>query len=303
MPTFAVCTALYEAARPFLPAYLAGLRAAAQGEDLILVTAVDDLCAPEDVIAQLETICPVAVVKAPGGATPARVRKSLLLEATASAAEILVFADMDDVLAADAPGKHRDALQDADVSFGDLRIIDAAGHDTKRRYFDGADVPWSLSTSGPLLDRNFLGLSNTAVRKASIPDTALAVPDNIRAVDWWFFTTLLLAGRTARRVPTQVADYRIYGDNELGAGVPKTREDLRNLIDIAERHYGAFPAIADFSIRRHRLATLSDEVAGWSSHELAVALSAPAATPGVWFESLSRLCHPQTSMAAIPAVA
>lgn len=65
MSTFAVCTALYEGARAFLPAYLAGLASAAKGEELSLVVAIDDLEAPDAVIAQLETVCPVVAVSAP----------------------------------------------------------------------------------------------------------------------------------------------------------------------------------------------------------------------------------------------
>lgn len=293
MPTYAVCTALYEAARPFLPAYLAGLRAACQGEDLSLVVVVDDLESPEDTLAQLKDVCPVVAVSAPEGAGPAQVRKRLLVEAVSTTAEVLIFTDMDDILAADTPGKHRDNLQHADISFGDMQLIDAAGHDVGRRFFDEVDIPWTLSGPEPLLERNFLGLSNTAIRRSSIPDTALAVPEQIRAVDWWLFTTLLLAGRTARRTPSHVAQYRIYGANTLGADMPATREALRKQIDIAIRHYRAFPAIAAFLIRQQRLADLADEVAGWSSHELAVALSAPASEPGVWFEHLSRLSGPQ----------
>lgn len=303
MPTFAVCTALYEAARPFLPAYLAGLRGAAQGEELSLVVAVDDLESPDDVIAQLETVCPVVSVSVPEGVSPAQVRKRLLREAMASEAEILIFADMDDVLAADAPGKHRDNLRNADISFGDLQLIDISGHNLERRFFDDADVPWTVSGPDTLLDRNFLGLSNTAMRRSSIPDTALAVPDKVRAVDWWLFSTLLLAGRTARRVPSHVAQYRVYSASTLGADMPATREALRNQIDIAILHYSAFPAIAEFLIRQQRLTDLADEVAGWSSHELAVALSATKAKPGVWFESLSRLCAPQTRPHAVSEVA
>lgn len=303
MSTFAVCTALYEGARAFLPAYLAGLASAAKGEELSLVVAVDDLEAPDEVIAQLETVCPVVAVSAPEGAGPAQVRKRLLLEAVAGSADILIFTDMDDVLSADAPGKHRDNLQQADISFGDMQLIDSTGRDVERRFFDGAEIPWMLCGPDAILDRNFLGLSNTAIRRASIPDSALCVPEHIRAVDWWLFTSLLLAGRTARRIPSHVAQYRVYSTNTLGADMPATREALRNQIDMAIRHYKAFPAIAEFAIRRQRLTELADEVAGWTSHELAVALSATEAKPGVWFESLSRLCEPRSRITDVSAVA
>lgn len=289
MTTFAVCTALYEAARPYLPAYLAGLRSAAQGQDLSLVLAIDDFRAPEEFLAEAETICAVTVVKAPDQATPARVRRSLLLEATATPLDVLIFADIDDVLAPNAPDLHDAALATADISFGDLRLINASGEDTGARFFDHADIPWQVIGADHLRNRNFLGLTNTAIRREAVRDAALAVPNNVVAVDWWLFTTLLQAGLKAQRVPGNVADYRIFAENELGIGAPTTRAALRHMIDIALRHYRAFPAVPDLALRYARLELLADEVAGWSSHELAVALSASSEHPGVWFESLDHL--------------
>lgn len=303
MTTFAVCTALYEAARPFLPAYLAGLRMAAQGEALSLVLAIDDFDGPDSFLEEVRKICPVVAVQAPAGASPARVRRCLLLEAVASQADVLIFADIDDVLAPGAPGLHAAALNGADISYGDLRLIDARGEEIGARFFDHADVPWRLAAADGIRDRNFLGLSNTAIRRCAIPDSALAIPDTVVAADWWFFTTLLLAGCTAQRVPGNVADYRIYGANELGAGAPTSRAELRHMIDVALRHYRAFPGVPELALCRVRIEALADEVAGWSSHDLAVALSASSARPGVWFECLDRLAHAPVPTADRHAVA
>ncbi|CAN0545969.1 unnamed protein product, partial [Laminaria digitata] len=155
---------------------------------------------------------------------------------------------------------HGATLESADISFGDLQLIDARGENTGARFFDNADVPWHISGVDHVLDRNFLGLTNTAIRRNAIPDAALAIPDNVVAVDWWLFTTLLLSGLKARRVPEHVADYRIFADNELGIGPPSSRAALRHVIDIALRHYRAFPAIPDLALRSAHLEALADEV-------------------------------------------
>ncbi len=289
MTRFAICTALYEAGRPYLEAYAAGLRAAVGGTDAGLVLALDDFVAPDPLITALGQICPVSTVKVRDGATPAQVRQSLIAAGLESGADILVFADMDDMLAANAPGLHADALaagSGADISFGDLDLMDARGEYLRRRFFDGVDVPRHVDDPAVLAGRNFLGLSNTAVRASALTEEALHIPADVVAADWWVFTTLLRAGRTARRTMSPVGAYRLYGGNTLGAGVPATRAQLQRSIDIALRHYRAFPATRELATRHGRLEMLAQILSGCPETQAAAALNACAGRPGVWFEFL-----------------
>tara|TARA_R110002110_G_scaffold284987_1_gene499201 strand:- start:4412 stop:5332 length:921 start_codon:yes stop_codon:yes gene_type:complete len=286
MTRFAICTALYEAGRPYLAAYTAGLRAAVAGTDACLVLAIDDFDAPDSVIAGLREICPVTTIRAQDGATPAQVRRSLITAGLATGAEILVFADMDDMLAANAPGLHDDALADADISFGDLELIDARGEYLHRRFFEGVDIPHYVNAAATLAGRNFLGLSNTAVRASALTEEVLHIPADVVAADWWIFTTLLRAGRTARRTMAPVGAYRLYGGNTLGDGVPATRAELEHAIDIAMRHYRAFPATRELATRQGRLESLVQILSGSPDTRIAAALTDCAGRPGVWFEFL-----------------
>jgi hypothetical protein len=287
MTRFAICTALYEAGRPYLEAYAAGLRAAVAGTDARLVIALDDFDAPEPVIAALREICPVSTVKAHDGATPGQVRQSLVTAGLESGADILIFADMDDMLAANAPGLHQDALAaGADISFGDLDLMDARGEYLHRCFFDGVKIPRYVDDPAVLAGRNFLGLSNTAVRSAALTEEALHIPADVVAADWWLFTTLLRTGCTARRTMSTVGAYRLHGGNTLGAGVPATRAQLQSSIDIALRHYRAFPGARELATRHGRLKTLAQALAGCRDTRAAAALNACAGRPGVWFEYL-----------------
>lgn len=296
MTAFAICTALYEAGRPYLTAYSSGLRAAVRGVDATLVLAVDDFEVSQPVIEELRSICPVSVVNAPEGATPARVRRCLIAAGLDSGADALVFADIDDVLAANATGLHAEALETAQISYGDLELIDAEGEYLRRRFFDDAGISWRIDDAAAIAGRNFLGLSNTAVRTDAIPDEALHIPADVVAADWWLFTTLLRGGRRARRTSAPVGAYRLYGGNTLGAGVPTNRVELQRAIDIALRHYRAFPATPDLATRYARLETLSHNLSGLDDARLAVILSDMAGRPGVWFEFLDRIdIVPQTS--------
>lgn len=286
MTRFAICTALYEAGRPYLKAYAAGLRAAVSGTDACLVLAIDDFDAPEPVIAALREICPVSTIHARDGATPAQVRRSLIVAGLETGADILVFADMDDMLTANAPVLHAGALAQADISFGDLELMDARGEYLRRRFFSGVDIPRHVDDPAVLAGRNFLGLSNTAVRAAALTEESLHIPADVVAADWWIFTTLLHAGRTAHRTVSPVGAYRLYGGNTLGAGVPATRAQLQRSMDIALRHYRAFPVDRELAARHGRLEMLTQTLSGCPDARMSAALNEVAGRPGVWFEFL-----------------
>lgn len=286
MPEIAICSALYEAGRPFLRAYRAGLRAAVYGEDAILVVAIDDLEDPQRVIDGLSTICSVMAVKAREGASPAEVRRTLVNAGRDSGAEILIFADMDDMLEPDVPGLYRAALSDCDFAYGDLEVMNEVGEPSGRRFFDGANVPWRVDDIEAIAGRNFVGFSNSAVRASRIPEAALHIPADVTAADWWFFTTMVLAGRTGRRVPGAVTHYRHYPDSSLGAVAPGSPSDLRRIADIACRHYRAYPGNVALSSRRYALEELRATLQTMPDWQLGPAVAGLQGQPGVWFEHL-----------------
>ena len=142
----AICAALYVSGRPFLADFIRALRgAASQGaalaHDVIFVAAIDGLENSGDALADLAGQLDIISVDVPVGRTPAGVRGAMLTAGQASGADILVFIDMDDVIAPQGLDRHLDALARADFSYGDLELIDARGHRLGRRFFDHARVP------------------------------------------------------------------------------------------------------------------------------------------------------------------
>jgi hypothetical protein len=286
MTQLAFCAALYEAGRRYLPAFMAGVRAAARGHDACLVAAVDDLADPEDALADLAGDIGLRLTRCKPGSTPAAVRRTLLEQAVFSGGEILIFTDMDDVLMANAPGNHLAALDGVDFSYGDMSLMDARGNDLRRRFFDRADVPWSVTSPRQILRRNFLGLGNTAIRADRLPTAALHVPDDIVAVDWWLFTTLLLAGRRGARTVAPVASYRLHGTVLLGAGTPATPEALLRACRVMLRHYRAFPAVPGMAARAAVVDERIAQIVGTPPGIVAGRLAGLRDAPGVWFEGL-----------------
>jgi hypothetical protein len=286
MARIAFCAALYEAGRPYLPDFLAGIRAAARGHEACLIAAIDDLVRPRYAFSDLQGEVPVELAQAPARSSPAAVRRLMLGTALRSGADVLVFSDMDDVLLADAADLHLAALEDAAFSYGDLCLMDAAGDDLHQRFYDGAGVPQAVASGDAILRRSFLGLSNTAIRADRMTVAALQVPDDIAAVDWWLFATLLQAGRRGARTAAPVARYRLYQSNALGAGVPASPDALRRTYAIMQRHYQAFRAARGVAVR---LAIIEDQMARLalaSPGAVAARLASMRDQPGVWYEGL-----------------
>ncbi len=285
----AVCATLYEAGRPFLADFLAGLRAAAAGRDVVFVAAVDGLAEPQEALAPLAGHVETVSVEVPEGHTYAGVRRAMLAAGQRSGADVLVFIDMDDVLAPDGLDRHLDALLDADFSYGDMELIDADGTSLERRFFDHAAVPGEVEDIAAIRDRNFLGFSNTAVRTTRIAPVALIVPDGIVAADWWFFTMLLLGGLRGKKTAAPVASYRIHGANALGAGAPQTVADAINQAEAMLRHYRAFSALPALAQRAVETEEILAKLRCVPGEEPTANLGAPLESAGAWFESIGRI--------------
>ena len=93
MSNIAVCTSLYEAGRPYLDAFIAGVNSACGGHDAMLVAAVHGLDEPKAALAALDGSIAIRLEKAPATASIAEVRRLMLLAAAACGAEILVLVD------------------------------------------------------------------------------------------------------------------------------------------------------------------------------------------------------------------
>lgn len=282
MNTVAVCTSIYEAARPFLPAYLDGIRAFSEslGHPVDLVLANDGFLAAEQAFGGTPGAVHIVDARADGiGA----VRRKMI-EAAASS-DVIVFCDFDDALLAGAV-RHLSTLESADISFGDLQIIDVAGNVVAPNFFKGTHVPSRISSPDALVDRNFLGFSNTAIRRASIRPAAMNIPDKQVAADWWFFTMLLESGAHARRCQRTVAQYRQHGSNTLGGRPSSTPAAVLARCQLFLAHQTALPSSDARTAAALRVGRLADAISASPSHWAPI-LDRVCGQPGVWFDDLN----------------
>ena len=299
----AICAALYEAGRPFLADFSAAVGAAAAHYDTIFVAAVDGLLDAKNALSGVAAELDTVTVDVARGHTPAGVRRAMLAAGQESGADILVFIDMDDVIAPAALDSHLDALADADISYGDLELIDAGGAALGRRFFENAGIPDKIEGVDAIRDRNFLGFSNTAVRANRIAPAALTMPDDIVAADWWFFTMLLLGGLHGKKTKEPVAAYRIHGANTLGVVGPQTAAEAIGQTEALLRHYRAFSAHPELASRAAATEKILVELRRAPVPELEAHLCASSEIAGAWFESIGRIANHLNAASPAGAVA
>lgn len=254
----ALCSAVYPQ-----PAHIAGQFADGVVEflrnepDCVLAFAVENGTDVSAFLPQGVRDSRVLTIHAPPQTPPVALRRLMLEAGMSSGADCLVFCDCDDVVSKSAASLHRRGLRDADISYGDLDLINWKGERLNQSLFGGAPAFQRISGSDSIAQRNVFGLSNTAVRSSVFAGGIPEIPQSVVAVDWYLFTVLLDQGAHAAYAGGSVASYRQYVDNTLGASAAVSSDQLAKRLTIAERHFQALPTTrarqeAELALRRVR---------------------------------------------------
>jgi len=284
MPEACLVSAAYPQAahrvRQFAESVLAACRPAGAGVVMVAEAGYE----PAEMLGMLRphldvTLLPTDIVNQPAG-----LRRAMLSAARASAADVLVFLDYDDVAFPDLVSGHLANLRSsgADLSYCDLQLMTDDGALLDRRLFSGSGWPDRVMDPTPLADGNFLGFSNTALRRAVLRAEDCLVPEKIVACDWWLFTTLLAHGVHGQRTSEAFAAYRQHPQNTLGDDSAVDVSGLRRRLSAARAHFSCF-----------RDAAWANERLGWiEALEQALLLDhslvGQIRGEGIWFSGLLR---------------
>jgi hypothetical protein len=102
--------------------------------------------------------------------------------------------------------KYKIAFCDIDIYFSSDKIIS--------NYFSKCGIPEVINWKF-IIDKNCLGFGNTAIN-FDIIDGDTDFPEKIIAVDWWFYTMLMLKGHNAKFIKSSYYIYRQYENNVAG---------------------------------------------------------------------------------------
>lgn len=174
----------------------------------------------------------VDIINGDDGATISENRIRMLKEAKKRKYDLLILADFDDGFMNNRVSKTIEAYDKSICIYFNNLCIEG----TQKIIFSNLDE--SIAGIDELLEKNFLGLSNTAVNLNLIREEFIDSLENIETnvFDWYFFSRLLMEGNTGILVPNTLTLYRIQENNLAGV----MRDDLVSLkreINIKLYHY------------------------------------------------------------------
>lgn len=170
-----------------------------------------------------------------GGAryTPVQLRVQLMLEAKKRHAEILIIGDSDDLFA-------RNRVEEIVRTFIYDRECTFVYNELRR--FCGSkampNLPDKVDNINQILEVNFLGLSNTALRLTNLDEELISsfTECNSFVFDWYLYSRLLIEGYIGCICKETCTYYRIYGGNV--AGLPEIHNNIiRKEIEVKIIHY------------------------------------------------------------------
>lgn len=151
-----------------------------------------------------------------------------------------IFSDIDDRLRPESFKRHKEALIDADFSYGDISLYH---EDLKTPYnknlFDISDIPPRLSDLNDILFGHFTGLSAMAMNKKAIDSIPQTFPNDIVFVDYWLACSLLDAGMKGARAET-VLDYRLTKSSYAALKPCDDADVLKNRVNEVIKILGFF---------------------------------------------------------------
>lgn len=216
---FTVC---YPKALPYLDDFLNSLTA--QTDQDFDVFVVNDSCGPLE--ERFRRYRALRICEFPATGSLAQIRQLGFEEVLVRGYGKIVFGDCDDRFSPDRVAVVKGLLQDWDVVVNDVSLF---GERQVTDYFSGRLKDGAVIRLEDILTKNFMGLSNTAIRAEWLRGVVLA---DTPVVDWYLFSRLLAKGAKAVFCGRALTDYRQHAGN---MAVFSGNEERRN--EVKRRHY------------------------------------------------------------------
>lgn len=235
-----VGTVIYESALQYFDEFMRGMCRQSYKEFMLLIIN-DDVrqCELETLIDNYPQIM-MKVIHYDEQYTPAELRTKLIFEAKHIGTDILIICDADDLfsdnrieMAVSAAGMHREAA----FFYNELRTFE-----------DRPVMPMlPVMTDGIscVLDYNYLGMTNTAIRLDCISDELIESLLEFKGsiYDWYLYSRIIISGGIGWFIPEAVTYYRFHNHNILG-NVTESVESIGREIEVKIAHYSILKKFA-----------------------------------------------------------
>lgn len=182
--------------------------------------------------------------------TPAKNREYGINYCIDNGYDVLVFGDSDDYFEQNRVEKSLQLLKEYDVVINDLSLFDESGVYAEK-YLSHRVKNLEVVDFAFIKDKNICGLSNTAIKLEGTHK--IVIPNDLIAVDWYLFSTLLMEGKKAVFTNETISYYRQHQQNTVG--FKKLNEvSFKKGIEVKQKHYKALNDKSDrFSQELKRL--------------------------------------------------
>lgn len=182
------------------------------------------------------------IIELPPAGSIAKNRQTQILFCKKNNYDIAIFGDIDDIFSRNRVEKSIRALKHVDIVVNDITSI-KAGKVIDRHLYSHRLCDKQLITLDFIKEKNIFGLSNTAVNLKNIPFELIQFPNDLIAVDWYFFTLLLLNGAKAQFDAEALTFYRQHDTNTIGIGA-LTKDKIKLILQVKASHYKNLQAVS-----------------------------------------------------------
>lgn len=191
-----------------------------------------------DNLESLKIICQKFLNKTPqiisvSGSVPA-IRSFGLNQMKTSGYSHVILGDADDVFTSNRIKVTKQLLSENDVVVNDIDICNKSLKETSSAYFQNRLNSDTLLNRDDIRLHNYIGFTNSALRTDTIPE--IQFNENLIAIDWALFTTILFENARTLFTGATTTKYRIHQKSHYDL-TSKNPANLSFLVDVKYRHY------------------------------------------------------------------
>lgn len=171
---------------------------------------------------------------------PTQIRQKIIFYAHQNQYDLLIFSDFDETMDSNRAEETINQIGHFDFSFSSFYITDS-----KLNKLDSIDfqkkckTPKDIYDISPIIDKNFIGLGNLAIKVKNSLFASLYYTDLTAccAFDWFLATFMLLHGLKGTRIEHTFVNYRQYQNSYTGIFKPLDVQKLHLGVKVKKTHY------------------------------------------------------------------